>query len=322
MKIGLDAGHGLKTQGKETPDGIKEWTLNDKVRDKVIRMLKDYDVEIINCDNDEGNVDEGLTSRRTMYVNTKVDAFVSIHHNAYSGTWNSATGVEVYVDKNNTSKDMELAQAIYKNLPSYTGLKGRGIKKANFTVINQNQVPAVLVEGGFMDSKKDYKVITSNEGQEAYAKAVAEGLISFLKLEKKTQLTIEPKYKIGDRVKVSSYYASSTDPVEKAVHKVAEGIITTVLTNGARNPYLLNHGDIGWCNDGDIRGYVTTTEYYPRCGTGFVSIVNALNSIKVDSSYENRKKIATKNNIRDYSGSFVQNQQMLLKLKAGRLRKI
>ena len=47
VKIALDAGHGLNTPGKQTPDGIKEWTLNDKVRDKVVAccqnmMLKSY----------------------------------------------------------------------------------------------------------------------------------------------------------------------------------------------------------------------------------------------------------------------------------------
>ena len=42
VKIGLDAGHGLKTKGKETPNGVKEFTLNDKVCDKVVSILKDY----------------------------------------------------------------------------------------------------------------------------------------------------------------------------------------------------------------------------------------------------------------------------------------
>ena len=45
--IGLDAGHGLHTAGKQTPNGIKEWILNDKVRDKVVEMLSGYDVNII-----------------------------------------------------------------------------------------------------------------------------------------------------------------------------------------------------------------------------------------------------------------------------------
>lgn len=183
--IALDAGHANTTAGKQTPDGIHEWELNDKVRDKVVALLSDYDVEFVFPDNNEGVTDESLTSRRTMYVNKGVAAAVSIHHNANTGSWNSATGVEVYTDRNETIKDKALAAAIYERLVTNTGLRGRGIKEADWTVINQNTVPAVLVEGGFMDSKNDYKVITSDEGQTAYARAVADGLIEFLGLKKK-----------------------------------------------------------------------------------------------------------------------------------------
>lgn len=183
--IALDAGHGLKTAGKQTPDGIKEWELNDKVRDKIVTMLKDYDVKFIFPDNDEGIVDEGLTNRRSMYVNADVDAAVSIHHNAYKGTWCTATGVEVYIDNNATVKDIDLANAIIGKLATYTGLKKRGVKRSNFTVITQNSVPAVLVEGGFMDNKKDHAVITTDGGQTAYAKAVSEALITVIGLTKK-----------------------------------------------------------------------------------------------------------------------------------------
>lgn len=188
-KIALDCGHGLKTAGKQTLNGangiIKEWTLNDKVRDLVVEYLKDYDVEFVFPDNNEGQVDESLASRFNLYVNKKVDVAVSIHHNAYNGKWNKATGVEVFTDRKYTEDDERLAQAIYKNLPTYTGLRGRGIKRENWAVINQNRIPAVLVEGGFMDSTIDYPVITSTKGQEGYAKAVAEGLIEFLGLKKK-----------------------------------------------------------------------------------------------------------------------------------------
>lgn len=190
--IALDAGHGLNTPGKQTPDGIKEWTLNDKVRDKIVDMLKDYDVKFIFPDNNEGVRDEGNVERRTMYVNYKADAAVSIHHNAYKGTWCTATGVEVYTDRNYTSADNKLANLIYAKLPGYTGLKGRGVKRANFTVIYENAVPAVLVEGGFMDNRKDYAVITSDDGQTAYAKAVAEALIEFLSLKKKATTNANP----------------------------------------------------------------------------------------------------------------------------------
>ena len=218
IKIGLDGGHGLKTAGKQTPDGIKEWTLNDKVCDKITSYLSTYDCEIIRTDNNEGNVDEELSDRVKRYSNEGVAAFVSIHHNAYKGDWCSATGVEIFTDNNPIAKDTELANCIYNRLVKYTGLKGRGIKKTNFVVINQNRIPAVLVEGGFMDNKKDYKVITSDEGQDAYARAVAEGLIEFLNLQKKKvvkPVATTSTIKKGDLVSIKSgakYYNGKSVP--------------------------------------------------------------------------------------------------------------
>lgn len=183
--IALDAGHGLRTSGKQTPDGIKEWTLNDKVRDKVVEMLKGYDVKFLFPDNNEGYTDESLASRLNYYMSRNADVMVSIHHNAFTGNWNSATGVSVFTDRGPTAKDTKLAKCIYDRMVKYTGLRGRGILAENWYVINQDRIPAVLLEGGFMDSTKDYKIITSDEGQTNYARAVAEGLIEFLGLEKK-----------------------------------------------------------------------------------------------------------------------------------------
>ena len=200
-KIGLDAGHGLKTAGKQTPDGIKEWTLNDSVADMVEEMLKEYNVEIIRLDNNEGNTDESLSKRYQSYIKAGVNLMVSIHHNALKSTWSSATGVEVFTDKNPTKEDSRLAELIYKKLVSYTGLKGRGVKKENWYVINQNKIPAVLCEGGFMDGTNDYKIITSKTGQKAYAKAVAEGIVEFLELSKTTaEKRIDVIYKAWDSV--------------------------------------------------------------------------------------------------------------------------
>ena len=200
-KIGLDAGHGLKTAGKQTPDGIKEWTLNDSVADMVEEMLKEYNVEIIRLDNNEGNTDESLSKRYQSYIKAGVNLMVSIHHNALKSTWSSATGVEVFTDKNPTKEDSRLAELIYKKLVSYTGLKGRGVKRENWYVINQNKIPAVLCEGGFMDGTNDYKIITSKTGQKAYAKAVAEGIVEFLELSKTTaEKRIDVIYQAWDSV--------------------------------------------------------------------------------------------------------------------------
>lgn len=208
IKIGLDAGHGLHTSGKQTPDGIKEWTLNDDVCDRIEAILKDYDCVIIRTDHNEGEIDEPLSQRVKEYLKAGVACLVSIHHNAFNNQWNCATGVEVYTDRTPIAGDDKLANLIYQKLTTYTGLRGRGVKRANFQIINQDRIPAVLVEGGFMDSTIDYKVITSNEGKENYAKAVAESLIEFCGLKRKVEPAPQPLpekidviYQVYDNVK-------------------------------------------------------------------------------------------------------------------------
>ena len=217
-KIALDPGHGLNTAGKQTPDGIKEWTLNDKVRDRIVANLKDYDVEFVHTDNDEGKTDESLSARVNKYLKACVDVLVSLHHNAYTGKWNKATGIEVWVDRNATDEDLALAKLIHDKMVKYTGLKGRGVKREDFTVINQNKIPAVLVEGGFMDGTEDYKVITSSEGQAAYARAVSESLIEYLSLKKKTATTTT---------------STATTSAKKSVEEIAKEVIAGKWGNGA-----------------------------------------------------------------------------------------
>lgn len=62
--------------------------------------------------------------------------------------------------------------------------------------------------------------------------------------------------------------------------------------------------------------------YYPKyTGNETVSIVKALQQLKIDSSYSFRAKIAAKNGITDYSGTAAQNLKLLGLLKEGKLKK-
>lgn len=60
----------------------------------------------------------------------------------------------------------------------------------------------------------------------------------------------ELKYKVGDRVKINGVYTSSTDS-NKLNPAVTVGTITKII-EGARNPYLLENGNIGWVNNDTI----------------------------------------------------------------------
>ena len=65
-----------------------------------------------------------------------------------------------------------------------------------------------------------------------------------------------------------------------------------------------------------------TSNYYPVPRYNGNSIVDALKSIDVDSSFENRKRIAAKNKINNYRGTSYQNSKMLKLLKRGQLLKV
>lgn len=60
------------------------------------------------------------------------------------------------------------------------------------------------------------------------------------------------KYNVGDVVEINGVYISS-DSEEMLPPAVTSGTITNIL-DGARNPYLLNNGDIGWVNNNCIIG--------------------------------------------------------------------
>lgn len=336
IKIGLDAGHGLKTAGKQTPDGIKEWVLNDAVRDKVARILSDYDCEIIHTDNNEGNTDEALSDRLARYKKAGVNAFVSIHHNAYTGKWNSATGVEVYVDRGGTKQDYALANCIYNRLVKYTGLKGRGVKEYNFWVINQDTIPAVLVEGGFMDSRKDYEYIITDEGQEAYARAVAEGLIEFLNLKKKTAPTPTPTPTPTYQSWIGYVNTQSANlNVRKGagtsfaiVGKLPKGSTVTIVgKNGAWYKVAYNN-IVGYVSAQYISAKKPTStpaapsvSYFKRYAGSSGSLVDALKAIGATSTFAYRKKIANANGVKGYVGNASQNTKLLELLKKGKLIK-
>lgn len=65
---------------------------------------------------------------------------------------------------------------------------------------------------------------------------------------------------------------------------------------------------------------VSDGNYYPTYAGTSSSIATALKSLGVDSSYDNRAKIAAANGISGYSGTAAQNTQMLSLLKQGKLK--
>lgn len=65
----------------------------------------------------------------------------------------------------------------------------------------------------------------------------------------------------------------------------------------------------------------TTVSYYPKYTGKSKSLVDALNSLKITSTFANRSAIAKKNGITNYKGTTAQNTKLLELLKTGKLKK-
>lgn len=72
---------------------------------------------------------------------------------------------------------------------------------------------------------------------------------------------------------------------------------------------------------GQILKLPGTNIYFNKYNGNSSSIVDALKSINESYSYEYRSKIASANNIKNYAGTSVQNNQLLKLLKTGKLIK-
>ena len=98
MIIAIDAGHGIYTAGKRTPDGEREWSFNNKVVISAIQELNKYkDVTVIRLDDPTGQRDVPLIERINKANNARADLLVSMHHNGFQGVWGNHGGTEVII---------------------------------------------------------------------------------------------------------------------------------------------------------------------------------------------------------------------------------
>ena len=227
----LDAGHSLNTSGKQTsnfqPYGIiKEWSLNSDVCNLIENILKDYNVTIYRTDDKTGKTDVSLQDRVKRCNSYNPNLFVSIHHNAASVS--TATGTEVFYHSQGTSEDKKIAGIIAPKLAYKTGLKNRGVKNEKFTVLTCKST-AILCEGGFMTTKGDYDIITSDKGKRAYAESVAEGIIEYLGLKKKANTQPSNKTFMVEIICDELNIRQKADFNSKVVGTVKKGEVFTIV---------------------------------------------------------------------------------------------
>ena len=185
-KVAMCAGHGGSgsTPGKRSPAGEYEWNFNDAVVRVAIAKLKANGVEVLRTDDASGKTDVGLTARTNKANAWGADAYVSVHHNALGTKWlNYEIGIETFTQNGSHPQAERLARCIHPKYVKAMGLKDRGMKKSNLAITRQTRMPAVLTEGGFMDSRIDIKAMRNNAKLKAQGEAIADGIMEFLNVK-------------------------------------------------------------------------------------------------------------------------------------------
>lgn len=199
-RIVIDPGHGGKDPGKQNGPlryDEKAATLDTAVRLKI--ALEKRGFEVLLTRNRDAAVE--LDDRAAFANRNKADLFISLHYNGAGVGDTSSSGIETYCltpagqKSTNTGKakadvgeqpgnrhdtaNMILAWNIQRQLLAATGAEDRGVRRARFAVLRPLACPGVLVEGGFISSRKEGAQIADAAFRQKIADSVSEGVVQY-----------------------------------------------------------------------------------------------------------------------------------------------
>jgi len=194
----LDAGHGGHDRGATCVFGNeKDFALDVCIRARA--LLEATGLKVIMTRSDDTFIP--LEERPIAANTTPHSIFVAIHFNDALAD-PEASGFEIYsitprgepsTQDNSFSlhdlheepgnvtdtRSLALSESIYHSLLGNIPQVDRGVKHARFAVIRLAQVPAVLIEGGFVSSTTEARMIATPAYRQKLAEAVVTGIEGF-----------------------------------------------------------------------------------------------------------------------------------------------
>lgn len=187
----LDAGHGgvingvYQTPGKRSPNWDKgvlyegafnRWTVN-RIMEYLDRKGVPY--HHVSPELEDITLPQRVQRANNIYRGHKETYFLSFHANAGGGT-----GHEQFTSIGNTRSDFIANKFLKEMTISFPDMRmrhdwtdGDADKEANFFVLKNTAMPAVLFEAAFMDHPEDYKKLWSKEFLAEYVKTIGNTII-------------------------------------------------------------------------------------------------------------------------------------------------
>ncbi|NMD19841.1 MAG: N-acetylmuramoyl-L-alanine amidase [Verrucomicrobia bacterium] len=200
--IALDPGHGGRDPGfKVGKEQEKVLTLLWARRLKARLEQAGFEVILTRA----RDVYIGLDDRVAAAWRARADLFISLHYNAASEGSAAVKGVETYCltpagapstnvqpeQQGSTAKlpgntqdthNILLAYHVQKSMVTRMRVEDRGVRRARFVVLRNTDMPAILVEGGFLSTPDEARRIADPTQRDLLAKAVVEGVLAYKRL--------------------------------------------------------------------------------------------------------------------------------------------
>lgn len=190
IKLIIDPGHGGVDQGASGNLDTLEAPINLEISLKLMKFLEasGYEVEMTRYD-DIGLYDEDsdtirkkknadIKNRVNAINNSNADLAVLIHLNAF--TEQKYYGAHVfYKEKSDNSKTA--AFIIQESLKEILDKENKRVPQAkkNVKIIDNSEIPTVLIECGFLSNEEEEKKLITPEYQEKIAWAIFSGLMNY-----------------------------------------------------------------------------------------------------------------------------------------------
>lgn len=174
MLIYLDAGHSGDIEPGACGNDLRECDVNLAFALALGKQLEEvYHHTVMYYRT--GRVDETDLYNRVRRANRLgADLYLSIHCNAFSDS--AANGVEAFYLDDSCLDAKQYATCIVDAVSRVGGMRSRGIKSANFYVLRRTDMPAVLLELGFVTNPGDSKRLSNGEWLADVALAVAKSI--------------------------------------------------------------------------------------------------------------------------------------------------
>ena len=196
--ICLDPGHGGKAPGNQVGSNQeKHYTLllAQEVRSQLARaglkatLTRTTDTFV------------ELATRPELAKHRSADLFVSLHFNAADSGRSTVQGAEVYcltpvgasstnargegagagwcAGNQHNDQNLLLAYQVQKSLTRNLAVADRGVRRARFAVLRDAEMPALLIEAGFMSNPAEGRKIFTSEYRQKMARAIVDGLLAY-----------------------------------------------------------------------------------------------------------------------------------------------